>query len=628
MASDHSSEVSSLRSEIRSVKSDVSDLKHQVSKVSGLSDRLRRLEETLPAALDNLAKKQDALQHAFDGYRTQYERDRLVANAYNELAIAERQWEQKFGRYEEARQMAASIIDAVGSGHISRSVLVDVTERLAVQTPRYWVAPATLAIAAWLDDNPQQHRDALDYALALDPGKTALFMALVLRDQDRDEILQEWLDDYLSRLTPANLPLHFQVVIDAVTGHALGDGAAPRLVKRMADWYIEAAGRSDVSDAAVGEWKRRLLSLGARDGREDFPMLAANEKAWPVLAPRHAVNRAIDQALQHFQGRFDEGADVSADVRANLATLLQDLARTPDPAEEEFLAAIREHRAITKTRGDLDAARARIAADEAGRTGTLNIVSMVSRTAFPTTDTGQLAAPTVNELLAIMLSGRLIATAADTLREELPRIGTVELLVGERQWSCYFSCDYEAAVTRPALRRQAADQAKKICDQIQKDTDRRQGLMRRLKKWGCPGALATAVGLGGATFIPTAPPELMVPAFFLAVPALLGMNRLPKVVRRATDKAEAEKRAVTTEINGLADQMADLWDLDLRCSRGLLPELRGFLQGLKEEHVIAATRPLQSVPLPRTREFPSWTPRPPRQRLPIEGAEDLLSLDD
>ena len=133
--------------------------------------------------------------------------------------------------------MAASIIDVVASGHINRSVILDVTERLAIQTPRYWVAQATLAVAAWLDDNPQQHREALDYALALDYEKTSLFMALLLRDQDRDEALQEWLAAYLSRLTPVNLPRHFQVVIDAATGKALGDGAAPRLVKQVGEWY-------------------------------------------------------------------------------------------------------------------------------------------------------------------------------------------------------------------------------------------------------------------------------------------------------------------------------------------------------------------------------------------------------
>jgi hypothetical protein len=68
------------------------------------------------------------------------ERGQVIANAYNERAFAVREWEQNFGRYQEAREMAASIIDVVGRGDISRSVIVDVTERLATRTPRYWVA--------------------------------------------------------------------------------------------------------------------------------------------------------------------------------------------------------------------------------------------------------------------------------------------------------------------------------------------------------------------------------------------------------------------------------------------------------------------------------------------------------
>ena len=198
----------------------------------------------MPPALDDLARKQAATQDSLNSLREMYERDRIVATAYNELAVAERQWQAKFGRYEEARNMAASIIDVVASGHINRSVILDVTERLAIQTPRYWVAQATLAVAAWLDDNPQQHREALDYALALDYEKTSLFMALLLRDQDRDEVLQEWLAAYLSRLTPVNLPRHFQVVIDAATGNAFGGGAAPRLVKQVGEWYGEEGARA------------------------------------------------------------------------------------------------------------------------------------------------------------------------------------------------------------------------------------------------------------------------------------------------------------------------------------------------------------------------------------------------
>jgi hypothetical protein len=625
MTTDPSSELAGLRSEIRSVESEVSTLRGQVGDVSGLSDRLRRIEGTV----DGLARKQEATQDSLNSLREMYERDRIVTTAYNKLAVAERQWQARFGRYEETRNMAASIIDVVASGHINRSVILDVTERLAIQTPRYWVAQATLAVAAWLDDNRQQYREAIDYALALDYEKTSLFMALLLRDQHRDDELQEWLAAYLSRLTPVDLPRHFQVVIDAATGKALGGGAAPRLVKQLVEWYGEERARQDISDAAVGEWKRRLLRLGARHGeRPEFSLLAANEKAWKLLSPRHEVSRAIEQASRYFRERFETGATVSDDIRGDLAVLLGKLARTEDPEEEELLVAIRENRAITQAEGDLNAARAMVVADDQARKGTLNIVAMVSQSAFPEADGGQPPTPTVTELLAILLSNALIVMAADELRQDLPSADTIELTVGQRPWRCRFACDDAAKTTRPALRAQAEEQAAKICAQIQKDADRRQGRLRWLKKWACPGGLAAAVGLGGAMLIPATPPELVIPAVFVGVPSIVGLSRLPKAVRRATDQTEQEKRAVTGQIADAADQLADLWDADRRSAGVHLPDLRRYLLGLSKDSLLAATRPLAAIPLPRTREFPHWTPRPPQPHPAIEAADDLLSLDD
>ena len=237
--------------------------------------------------------------------------------------------------------MAASIVDVVASRHIDRSVILDVTQRLAIQTPRYWVAHATVAVAAWLDDNPQQHREALDYALALDYEKTSLFMALLLRDQDRDEALQEWLAAYLSRLTPVNLPRHFQVVIDAATGKALGDGSAPRLVRQMGDWYLEEYDREDIFDATVSEWKRRLLSLGVRYGDAAGLPAARPTRGMGGAVSRYEASRAIEQAAGYFPERFVR-APTCRMTPARARRPAQDLARTEDPERRNSQRQTRE----------------------------------------------------------------------------------------------------------------------------------------------------------------------------------------------------------------------------------------------------------------------------------------------
>ncbi|HUN32222.1 MAG TPA: hypothetical protein VMU95_09380 [Trebonia sp.] len=620
--------------EIERLRAEVERLRHQADKVSGLEGRVRKLE-ALPAAvsrldskLDSVDRHQQATELSVNKLREMYERDRVATKAYHELGVAERRWQQDFARFGEARDLASGIIDVVGSGHIDRDLLLDVTKRLAIRTPRYWVAHATVAVAAWLDNRQEQHAQALEYALALDKGRTSLFMALVLRDQGRDEPLQEWLDHYLAELVPEDLPPDFQVVVDGVTGGALGGGAAPRLVQQMASWYKEAEDRQGVFDATVSAWKRRLLGLGSRaEESRAFPLLAACPQG-EALAARHAANCALAAASRHFPARFQAGADVPSNVRESLSRLLRDLAQTPDTAEEELLATMREHRAVTLADGDEKAARARITAEESGRTGTLNIVKLVNRTAFPAPVDGGLPAPTVSELLAIMMSSRLIATAAEGLRTELPPVTTVNTVVGDRPWPVRFSFA-GGDVTRADLRRQADAEAKKACDQIQKDFDRRQGRLQRLRAWACPSALVAAIGVGGSVFTPLAHSDgwLIAPAFAVGAAALAGLERLPKVVRHARDRAEKEKRAVTGQINALADELGDLWDTDQRASGEFLPGLRGYLGGLTRGSVIGATRPLTSVPLPRTREFPDWTPRPPRELLAIEPSDDLRPLN-
>jgi hypothetical protein len=630
--SDSSAEASRLRSELSSVRSEVASLRHQVGNVSALGDRLRTVErtvESIPSALHDLARQQTALQNTLNNLVEMYERDRVVQAAHNELTVAEREWQAKFGRYEDARIMAASIIDVVSSGHIDRAVVLDVTERLAIQTPRYWVAQATLAVAAWLGDDQRQHREALDYALRLDYEKTSLFMALLLRDTGRDEALQEWLSVYLTRLTPVRLPRHFQVVIDAATGKAFGAGTG--LGRQMGDWYLDEGGRQDIFDATVSDWKRRLLNLGASAAEQPrFPLLTANEQAWKALSGRHEASRAIEEAARYFPERFAIGAQVSGDIRQELAGLLADLARTEDPDEEELRGRINLNRAITLAKGDLDAARAMVVADEESRRSTLNIVGMVSQAAFPARAGGPPPAPSVTELLAITLSQKFIVAAAEELREDLPGVGTVEITVtvGERPWVCRFECEDPASRTRPSLREQAEEQAGKVDAQIEKEASRRRGRLEWLKKWGCPSGLVAAAGLGVAAFIPTDPPALVVPAFVVLVPSILGLSRLPTVVRRAKAQTEVEKRAVRGQFDAAAEELADLFAADTGSAEVHLPGLRRYVLGLTQESVGAATRPVSAAALPKTRDFPSWTPRPPRRHPEIEAEDDSPSLRD
>ncbi len=152
------------------------------SRVSGVESSVSQLGGRVDALEKRLLRRVGELQQTVDDFVTEYRRDRIVQNAHNDLVEARGELEQEFGRYKEVRDLASGIIYVVKSGFISRAVILDVTERLAIRTPRYWLAPAILAVAAWLDGDKDRYFDSIKTALALDHSKTTLFMTLLLRD--------------------------------------------------------------------------------------------------------------------------------------------------------------------------------------------------------------------------------------------------------------------------------------------------------------------------------------------------------------------------------------------------------------------------------------------------------------
>jgi len=111
------------------------------SRVSGVESSVSRLRNRVDSLEKNLLRRVGELQQTVDDFVTEYRRDRLVQNAHNDLVEARGELEQEFGRYKEVRDLASGIIYVVKSGYISRAVILDVTERLAIRTPRYWLAP-------------------------------------------------------------------------------------------------------------------------------------------------------------------------------------------------------------------------------------------------------------------------------------------------------------------------------------------------------------------------------------------------------------------------------------------------------------------------------------------------------
>lgn len=583
-------ELSRLKSSISALDRKVSDLDHQVG---GVGEKVAKLQSGLSKLADEL------------------KRNRVMDVARNKRDDLDRELKQRFGRHEEVRKLAANIIHVVSTGVIDEKVILDTAQRRMVDLPDYWLAPTIVAVAAWLSREEGNCAEALDLAMRLDRSKTALFMALLLRQHDRDHALQRWIDVYLAGLQPRNLPADFQVVIDAVAGGALGDGSAPRLADWMSARYLVETRSRDAQAEATGEWQQRLRSMATVG--EFAPTLTSSCPEWAAVRERHYVNVVIEAAERHFRGRFEAGADVPADLTERMRELVTKLARTPDPEEEKMLRDRRLEDAVSRT-GDREEAQQRLTAEDAGRTGSLNILSLVAASAFPASSDGKMPAPTVTELLTIVLSRELIASAVGSLHDGTRRPADIKVRFGRHQERvCVFSCGTDAEVTREALDRQAAALEADIMAQIRRETDEQQYRLRKFVRRPFPAALSSSAVIAAVPFaVPTGVPavDFVAPAVIVAAGAGSWLTLLLRRLQRMQSTGARDKSAISKALKDAAAEIAKFFAQEQN-SAHLRTKLQQFLGKLTPDDAYRAVRPIESPPFLRSRDFPEWTPLPP-----------------
>jgi hypothetical protein len=612
------SELSSLRSSIAGLDRRLGDL---VQKLSALDRHVDRVGDSVASLAGTVGPAVRKIQSEVTELAEEFKRGRVIDAARGRRDDLDRQLAKEFGRHEEVRKLAETIIHVVRTGVVDDRILLETAQRRMVDLPDYWLAPAVVAIAAWLSRDKDKCDEAIHLAMRLDRSKTALFMMLLLRHDNRGDDLQRWIDVYLTGLLARNLPTDFQVVIDGVAGGALGDGSASKLAEWMVIRYNVEAQSRDANTEAIEEWQQRLLTMVTAS---DFaPTLARSCPNWPALRDRHGANLMIEAALRHFQGRFEAGADVPADLTDRMRDLVTKLAHTHDGPEEELHGKRRLEDFVART-GDREEAHRQVAAEEVGRTGLLNILSLVAASAYPASVHGKTPAPTVTELLTIVLSKELIGTAADMLHDSTSRAATVVVRVGYFPVrECRFTCGTDAEVTREALLAQASGLEAEVRNQVKEETDQQQGRVRRFARRPLPAAVATSGVLAAVPFaFPTgvAAIDFVAPAVAITAGAVSWLTFLLRRVRTVQHTGARELPGISKALQETAGELADLFAQEARGAQARA-EFRQFLGDLTPDHAYRAVRRVDSMPYPRSREFPEWTPLPP-QELPELGPPD------
>ncbi len=153
------------------------------SEIAGVSADVASIEDRL-----------ETLARQFTDFVERDIRDKALQIAHTLLIQIRQELDQKYGHYETVRRHTTGILQATDIKLVRQEAITTAAEELMLATPRYWLAPALVSVAAWLDDNKDLAERATAEAVKRDVNKAALYYALLSRRMGRLGATAAWLD--------------------------------------------------------------------------------------------------------------------------------------------------------------------------------------------------------------------------------------------------------------------------------------------------------------------------------------------------------------------------------------------------------------------------------------------------
>lgn len=149
-------------------------------------------------------------------------RAEALSQATTELVRVRQEIEKEFGSYGLVRETMLGILQATDLALVKKTTISTVSEELMISTPKYWLSPCLIAVAAWINNDRDLAERAIREALKRDEERTALTMALICRRNGRTDACYEWLNIYFSHLNAGNFSEGGYTFVDAYINGVFG----------------------------------------------------------------------------------------------------------------------------------------------------------------------------------------------------------------------------------------------------------------------------------------------------------------------------------------------------------------------------------------------------------------------
>lgn len=303
--------------------------------LSAIHDSLGTLDSNVGTVNENVKVVYDEigqLANDFHDFVQMQVKANRLSQAETRLVKIRQELDKKYGHYDVIRRTTTGILQADDIGIVKKQTISDVTEELMISTPGYWLAPCLVALAAWINDQPELAERALREGIKRDDEKTSLFFALICRRADRKQAALKWTQRYLANQNEEKLDRKAIIILDAYASGLLGADSEGVISRQMTEWLEHLADKPGFVEQQTKQWSDAINLKRTPIGQNEYTYLSKYSKTWPRLKDIMEGATLHAEILEYFTDIFEqEGTNDS--LKEQLDEILSSLVSDFDDEE-------------------------------------------------------------------------------------------------------------------------------------------------------------------------------------------------------------------------------------------------------------------------------------------------------
>lgn len=311
------------------------DLRTIENNLGAIHEDLRAIDSSVGTVNDNVKVVYDeigALAKEFHDFVNLQQRANRLGQAETRLVKIRQELDKKFGHYDIVRRTTTGILQADDLGIVKKDTISTATEELMIETPNYWLAPCLVALAAWINDQPELAEKAVREGIRRNDEKTSLFFALICRRADRKKACLKWTQRYLANQDEENLDRKTIIILDAFASGLLGADSEGVISRQMNDWLDRLTEKPGFVEQQTRQWSDAINTKRQPIDDGCYPYLRKYSHTWPQLQDILEGANLHAEILQYFSNIFEQKASTDS-VKAQLDEILTGLVTDFDDEE-------------------------------------------------------------------------------------------------------------------------------------------------------------------------------------------------------------------------------------------------------------------------------------------------------